>query len=267
MRSMVWIAILFLLPLNGGSEPLEFEARSQVKQNGDVSTVQTPTTWAPEKTVAIVCDMWNEHWCVTATERVDEMVPRMNDLLRHLREQGVLIIHAPSETVSYYEQTLPRKRARQASHAEAPSPIQGWCHLNPEQEFPLPIDDSDGGCDTIPPCEQRMAWTMQHPGLEIAPQDAISADGQEIYNLIAQRQGTNVIVLGVHTNMCVLGRPFGIRQMTYHGLNVVLVRDLTDTMYNPRMHPYVSHDEGTALVVKHIETYWCPSVMSADLMD
>ena len=48
-----------------------------------------------------------------------------------------------------------------------------------------------------------------------------------------QRGIKNVIVMGVHTNMCVLGRPFSIRQMVYQGQNVVLVRDMTDTMYNP----------------------------------
>ncbi len=32
-------------------------------------------------------------------------------------------------------------------------------------------------------------------------------------------------------------------------VDVALVRDPTDTMYNPAMAPYVSHDEGTALVI------------------
>ena len=34
---------------------------------------------------------------------------------------------------------------------------------------------------------------------------------------------------GVHTNMCVLGRPFGLRQMARLGKNTALVRDMTDT--------------------------------------
>ena len=46
----------------------------------------------------------------------------------------------------------------------------------------------------------------------------------------------------------------------------MLARDLTDTMYNPQMRPFVSHDKGTELVVEHIEKYWCPSLLSADLM-
>ena len=45
----------------------------------------------------------------------------------------------------------------------------------------------------------------------------------------------------------------------------LLARDLTDTMYNPRMSPHVSHERGTELVVEHIEKYWCPSFLSADL--
>ncbi len=46
-----------------------------------------------------------------------------------------------------------------------------------------------------------------------------------------------MILLGVHTNMCVLGRPFGLRQMAKNGKNVVLMRDMTDTMYNPQSGP------------------------------
>jgi hypothetical protein len=66
--------------------------------------------------------------------------------------------------------------------------------------------------------------------------------------------------------MCVLGRPFSIRAMVGLGRNVVLMRDLTDTMYNARRRPYVSHFAGTDLVVEHIERYWCPTVTSADLL-
>jgi type 1 glutamine amidotransferase len=72
--------------------------------------------------------------------------------------------------------------------------------------------------------------------------------------------------MGVHENMCVLGRPFSIRQLVTVGKNVVLMRDMTDTMYNSRCRPYVSHFVGTDLVAEHIEKYWCPTVTSADLL-
>jgi hypothetical protein len=81
-----------------------------------------------------------------------------------------------------------------------------------------------------------------------------------------QRGIENVIVMGVHGNMCVLGRPFAIRQMVKQGKNVVLVRDMTDTMYNSRKSPFVSHFAGTDLIVEHIEKYWCPSITSVDFL-
>ena len=108
-------------------------------------------------------------------------------------------------------------------------------------------------------------WTRQIETIEIASEDAISDRGEEVYNLLEERGIHNIIVTGVHTNMCVLGRPFSIRQLTRVGKNVVLMRDLTDTMYSSRSRPYVSHFRGTDLVVEHIERYWCPTVVSTDL--
>ncbi len=76
----------------------------------------------------------------------------------------------------------------------------------------------------------------------------------------------NVIIAGVHTNMCVLGRPFGLRQMAKNGKNAVLLRDMTDTMYNPKSAPYVSHFTGTDLIVSHIERHVCPTITSDQIL-
>jgi hypothetical protein len=75
-----------------------------------------------------------------------------------------------------------------------------------------------------------------------------------------------VILLFLHVNMCILNRSFGIRQMTRWGVPCILVRDLTDAMYNPKSKPYVSHAAGTPLVIEYIEKYWAPSMTSGDLM-
>ena len=65
--------------------------------------------------------------------------------------------------------------------------------------------------------------------------------------------------------MCVLGRSFAIKQMVRWGMAVALIGDLTDAMYNPARPPYVSHAEGTRLVVEYIEKFWCPTVLSGDI--
>ncbi|MCA9082117.1 MAG: ThuA domain-containing protein, partial [Planctomycetaceae bacterium] len=64
----------------------------------------------------------------------------------------------------------------------------------------------------------------------------------------------------------VLGRPFGLRQMSRNGKNVVLIRDLTDTMYNPASRPFVSHFTGTDLIIEHIEKWVCPTILSTQLI-
>lgn len=65
--------------------------------------------------------------------------------------------------------------------------------------------------------------------------------------------------------MCVLNRPFGIKRMVRQGYDVVLARDATDTMYNPYRPPYVSHEEGTRLVIRYVEQFWRPTITGSDL--
>ena len=143
-----------------------------------------------------------------------------------------------------------------------------WCWPDKTREPELPIDDSDMGCDCKDKCTIREAWTREIATLEIdSSLDAVTDDGQETVNLLAQHGIKHVVLLGVHLNMCVLGRPFAIRQMVHQGRDVALLRDMTDTMYNSQMRPKVSHFAGTDLVVEHIEKHWCPSFTSADLMD
>jgi nicotinamidase-related amidase len=221
--------------------------------------------WDPRKTAIIICDMWDRHWCQSASNRVAEMAPFMNEVVRNARERGVFVIHAPSDTIDFYRDTPQRELAQSAPAAAAPTDVRTWRSVDPAKEPPLPIDDSDGGCDDEPMCKNYRAWSRQHPAIEIASGDAISDRGDEVYNLLQQRGIENVIIMGVHTNMCVLGRPFSIRRMVGAGKNVVLMRDMTDTMYNPRSKPQVSHFRGTELVVEHIERYWCPSIVSTDL--
>lgn len=221
--------------------------------------------WEPTKTAIVICDMWDKHWCPEATRRVGEMAPRMNDFVKVARDKGVLVIHCPSDTLDFYKDTPQRKLAQSAPAAETKRPLERWCYIDKDREGKLPIDDSDGGCDCDPQPKNYRAWSRQIAAIEIKEGDAIT-DSAEAYNLMKQRGIENLLVMGVHTNMCVLGRPFSIRQMVYQGLNVMLVRDLTDTMYNPAKAPFVHHCTGTDLVVEHIEKHWCPTITSVNLL-
>jgi type 1 glutamine amidotransferase/nicotinamidase-related amidase len=209
-------------------------------------------------TAIIICDLWDHHWCKGAEERAGLLAAKMAPVIETARKRGIQVIHAPSETLGFYADSVQRRRMALAR--EAPLPEQRLI-----AETRLPIDDSDGGCDT----EEKPwypAWTRQDARISIGEPDGITDSGREVHNFAAAEGIDTLIFMGVHTNMCVLGRSFGMRQMTRWGYRCILVRDLTDSMYDPKDPPRVSHDRGTELVVEHIERYWGPSVSSEELV-
>jgi nicotinamidase-related amidase len=257
---------------------LELEARTRIPagEGSDEYKVTTRTLrWDPGKTAIIVCDMWDDHTCKAAAARVAEMAPAMNRTLQAARDRGVFIIHAPSGRVSFYQDTAQRRRALAAPHAVAPVEIK-WNNWNPDREGEPLTAIVDGGCACKKKCPGfyenengirrwekggKIPWTRQIDTIDIAPADAISDEGQEIYNLLQDRGIDNVVLMGVHTNICIVGRPFGLRQMIYLGKDVALVRDLTDALFQPAA-PALDHFHGTGLIVEHIERHLCPTIAS-----
>ena len=192
----------------------------------------------PAASAIILCDMWNSHWCKGAVDRVNQMVGRFNPFLKSARSAGMLIVHAPSDTMEFYKDAPQRQKALSTPKVATPQPLA-------LSDPALPVDSSDGGCDT--PDKFYKAWSRQHRAITIEPQDIITDKGDEVYTQLKLRNIQHLFVAGVHTNMCILNRTFAIKQMTKWGVRCILVRDLTDAMYDPQDAPRVSHDQGTQL--------------------
>lgn len=249
-----------LRPAMKGNLRLNLRTRLQpFKGSEEWQEAIVPKELPVAETALLLCDVWDKHWCKGANERLAPMLPRMNELVRFAREHGIQVIHAPSDTMAFYANTTFRQRAQAAPAAP---PLKALALPDP----PLPVDASDQGCTEDPPCRVSTAWKSEHPAIEIKEPDAVTDKGQEVYNLLQQLGIKNLLIMGVHTNMCVLHRSFAIKQMTRWGVCCVLIRDLTDTMYSGRRPPHVPHDRGTELVIEYIEKHWCPSVLSADLL-
>ena len=261
--------------------PLEVQLRFQRPESGDSDTftaVNRSETWKPSETAIIVCDVWDYHHSPNAVGRLQEMLPRLEAVLKSARQQGVTVIHSPSDCMDAYREHPARRRAIDAPQAaNQPADIGAWCSAIPtEEQAAYPIDQSDGGEDddravhaewarklTELGRNPNMPWQRQNAGITIdSERDYISDLGKEVWNILEDRNIHNVVLTGVHTNMCVLGRPFGLRQMARNGKHVVLMRDMTDTMYNPARWPYVSHFEGTRRIISHIERFVCPTMTS-----
>ena len=102
------------------------EART-VGRNG-WRVIEEEVNWNTAETAIVVVDMWNEHWSWGATERVNVMAPRMNIVLERARQHGIQIIHAPSDTMDFYEAHPARRGILELPHTDPP----------PERELPRP---------------------------------------------------------------------------------------------------------------------------------
>jgi type 1 glutamine amidotransferase/nicotinamidase-related amidase len=265
------VPLLMLCSVAPAADSTSFKVteRTRVPVSGNqalLEVIEKQVDYAPSETALVICDMWDTHWCKSASARTGQIAPRIDALAKAMRARGSLIIHAPSDTMKFYADAPGRKLAMAAPKAEPPSPP------NRLGGPPLPIDDKDNGCDDEPQCTIPNGKTIPYPwkrqieSIQVADTDAITDNGQEVYNLLRQKGIKRLLVCGVHTNMCILHRSFAIKQMTRWGIDCALVRDCTDAMYNPRRAPYVSHACGTGMVIEHIEQHWCPTILSSAIL-
>jgi hypothetical protein len=203
----------------------------------------------------VVVDPWNFHWCKTATMRVDALIPRINRTLDAGRELGMTVMLCPSDVVDNYVGWPQREIVLAMEKRPEPHLLEIQC--------PAPPDG--GGCACgHDRCETNYGWDGMHPDLRIGPDDLIPDTLQEVWTICQDRELTHLIYAGVHTQVCLLGKPMGLRNLKAAGMKCILARDLTDA--HPGYDPERSFtpDGHTAEVVAHFERHLAPTVMMAN---
>src|ERR1019366_6730643 len=77
----------------------EIELTLQTRDPATGQVILTPEKVDPRHVGVIAVDVWNFHWCKTATMRVDAIVPRMNKALGAARALGMTVMLCPSDVV------------------------------------------------------------------------------------------------------------------------------------------------------------------------
>src|SRR5690349_7707694 len=62
--------------------PITITVRRQAEQPaGTWKTVAQKISLNPQQTAIVICDMWDKHWCASATRRCGEIAKRMEPVL------------------------------------------------------------------------------------------------------------------------------------------------------------------------------------------
>ena len=164
--------------------PMEIACRARKAEGDRVVPVEFRRKIEPGQAAIVICDMWDDHWCKSAATRCDELAKKAEPVVAAARRAGMTIVHCPSDCMSYYKDHPARKRMQALKPVEPPKSKE---LPNP----PLPIDDTDGGCDDLNPVKSFKAWTKQHAAITIDPdRDYITDNGKELYSLLAEKKLT-----------------------------------------------------------------------------
>ena len=247
----IQLAVLTLLiacnprPLQGLT--LDLQRRDPV--TGSV-TLRTETV-DPKRVGVIAVDVWNYHWCKTATMRVDAFVPRMNKALDAARAMGMTVMLCPSDVVDNYGGYPQREAIFALPKVEVPSVVNVTCP---------PVPDAGGCACGRERCGGNFGWDGMHPALRIDEADLMPDTQAEVYAICKKMGLTHLIYVGFHTQVCLLGKPMGLRAMKSAGLQCVLARDMTDAHpgYDPSRN--FTPDLNTEQVVEHFEKHLAPTI-------
>ena len=213
--------------------------------------ILTPEKVDSKHVGVIAVDVWNYHWCKTATMRVDAIVPRMNKALEAARALGMTVMLCPSDVVDNYVGYPQREAVFALPKYPVPSVITVTCP---------PVPDAGGCACGRERCAGNYGWDGMHPALQIGEADLMPDTREEVYAVCKAHGLTHLIYVGFHTQVCLLGKSMGLKAMKSAGLICMLARDMTDAHpgYDPARE--FTPDLNTQQVVEHFEKYLAPTI-------
>jgi hypothetical protein len=209
------------------------------------------------KVGVVIVDPWNYHWCMTACERVSAMVPRWNKAIEVARDMGMPIIWCPSDVIGSYSGFPQRERVLGLKLLSVPD-IRGI----PSTVFTC--ERGDCLCGPGISCGPNYGHDGLNPDLYIADNDFIASSTEEVFTVLKNHNITHVIYMGLHTNICLYGKPGALKFMWQAGLNCMLARDINDaiTIYDPVKG--FTPDMGTQKTDEDIEKAGIPTINVVD---
>ncbi len=234
-----------------GARAVDLELTLQTRDPTTGHLVHTAEKVDSRRVGVIAVDVWNFHWCKTATMRVDAIVPRLNKALEAARALDMTVMLCPSDVVDNYVGYPQREAVLALPTLAVPTVTEVTCP---------PVPDAGGCACGHERCAVNYGWDGMHPALSIGAKDWMPDTQAEVYAICQKFGLTHLIYVGFHTQVCLLGKPMGLKAMKTAGLRCVLARDMTDAHpgYDPARR--FTPDLNTEQVVEHFEKHLAPTI-------
>lgn len=222
------------------------------------------------KTAVVVVDMWTGCKCQRMKKSVATLAPKINRFITEARKRGAVIVHCPSRIAAQPKglqavanmATIPTMKT--AANGYQP---HGWNRQLKSEKYLMMIDRTPlGGCSCDRHCDGEFNF-RQHKAIQIHRDDYMTASGLKLLGLLTKKKIEHVFYVGESIERCVLGRPFGMRQMIACGFKSHIVRDLADGMHLFPWIKEISPAMSNAMSLEHVERFIAPTILSACLLN
>jgi len=207
----------------------------------------------PKKTAIFAIDCWNYHWCRTWRNRAGSLMPRFNYSFDAARKLGMTLVFSPTNAMRDLHNSAPRKNT--LSLPEQPLPALA----NLPDPYPHNLRYGMCECGLGDDCHYTNNVNNQHPDLAMRDDEYIALTQQEAYNVLKHRGITHIIYTGFATNMCMWGKPTGMKYMRQFGFRCMVARDLTEAITRYAEESF-NPTRGTIEVIELIERDLAPTI-------
>src|SRR5262245_54373067 len=190
--------------------PVLIEITTQTRERTTEKIQTRIETLDPRKVGVIVIDPWNYHWCMTWTEQAGGMIPRLNRALQGARKLGMQVLWAPTDVASMYAGVPQREGALGVPYVAVPRARACGCDLT----------TPSGPCHCGPgvACLPNYGHDAMPPDIDLDERDLIACGTQEVYSICKQQGITHLIYTGGAVNICLTGKPEGLKAMHEAGI-------------------------------------------------
>lgn len=207
----------------------------------------------PKKVGIIAVDCWDYHWCRTWRNRAASLIPRFNHCFDAARALGMTLVFSPTNAMRDLNESPQRK----ATLALPNHPLPALLDL--PDPFPGAIRFGMCECGLGVECFYTNNVDNQNPDLKMTASDFIALTQQEAYNIFKERGITHILYTGFATNMCMWGKPTGMKYMRQFGFRCLFARDLTEAITG-YVEESFNPTRGTLEVIEVIERDLAPSI-------